>query len=142
MRTLILIYISFLLMPWTQGCVSKTSLKSNLRERQTIQNGTNDPMSSHVDSLADDSNPLIKRKLVKRGRVESLTHESGKAVVKICIDQTGKVISTDFDYGASSKNFARFAWKAEMIARQYVFEENVTAPPEECGHLTLVFNRG
>ncbi|MGK2862488.1 MAG: hypothetical protein ACSLE0_11170 [Chitinophagaceae bacterium] len=139
-----MIYTTFLLLPVFQACVSKTASKTSVQKEQTIQNLTSDPsMSAENDSLAGASirNDLVDRKLVKRGPVWQLTHESGKAVVKICVDQTGKVISANFDYGESSRNFARFAWKAESIARQYVFEQNVTAPPEECGQLAFVFKR-
>lgn len=144
MRLQPLIYSAFLMMLVVTGCVSKSAPVPNTQNQHPIQNSTTHPsMAMQTDSIANDSinRELITRRLLRRGNIGQITTQPGKIVVLVCIDQTGKVISATFDSAASSSSHRRFARQAEDCAKQYVFEEDITAPPEQCGKLTFVYKR-
>ncbi|HZV68608.1 MAG TPA: hypothetical protein VFG10_03660 [Saprospiraceae bacterium] len=144
MRIPILIYSTFLLLLMNSGCAIKPGLKTNVQDQQTIQNSNGNPSNLvQTDLLASDSiNQIpIGRKLLRRGEVWNLTTESGQMVISICVDQTGQVISAKYDHDKSTRNNAMLSRKAEQCAKQYVFEEDLTALPEQCGRLTFIFER-
>jgi hypothetical protein len=102
------------------------------------------PIVTETDTLLSDSTQeaTLKRKVLKFGSPGDMAIKRGKIVVHICIDQSGKVISAEFDSVESSASHARFASRAEEVARDYVFEASATAPERECGKLTYIFKMG
>jgi len=122
------------------------------KEFDEFQNSTPDlSMVVQTDLLAPDSikQDHLNRRLISRGNVGELIRRRnvgelsmlpGKIELFVCVDPTGKVFSAKFDYAKSSKTHASLARKAEEYAKQYVFEEDLTAPLIQCGRLTFIFN--
>lgn len=144
MRILILKFCTLLLILMLVGCISKPGLKTSAQNQHTLQNSSTDTsVVEQTDALAGDTlNPeLAKRKLLRRCEVWKVTNQPGIMVVFVCVDQTGKVISAQFDPHKSSPSHLKYAKQAEECAKQYVFEEDLTAPLQQCGQLTLIFER-
>ena len=142
MRILILKFCTLLLILVMIGCVSKAGLKTNAQNQHTLQNSQADTsLVEPTDALAGDTlnHELAKRKLIRRGEIWKVTNQPGKMVIFICVDQTGKVISAQFDPNKSSHSHIKYAKQAEECAKQYVFEEDLTAPDQQCGQMTFLF---
>lgn len=82
---------------------------------------------------------LLNRKLVQRANVGRLAIKEGKVSVFICVDRTGKVISTKYDVAGSTLKDPAFIAKAEECARSYVFAPDMVAPEKQCGKLSFIF---
>ena len=144
MRLLILKFYTLLLILMIVGCISKPGFKTNAQNQHTLQNSQADTsLVEQTGALAGDTlnHELAKRKLIRRGEIWKVTNQPGKMVIFICVDQTGKVISAQFDPHKSSPSHLKYAKQAEECAKQYVFEEDLTAPLQQCGQLTLIFER-
>ncbi len=82
---------------------------------------------------------LLNRKLVQRANVGRLAIKEGKVSVFICVDRTGKVISTKYDVAGSTLKDPAFIAKAEACASSYVFAPDMVAPEKQCGKLSFIF---
>ncbi len=82
---------------------------------------------------------LLNRKLVQRANVASLATKEGKVTIFICVDRSGKVISTKYDVAGSTLRDPVFATKAEVVAQSYIFAPDDTAPEKQCGKLAFIF---
>ncbi len=142
MRLLILTFYTLLLILMIVGCISKPGLKTNAQNQHTFQNSQADTsVVEQTDALAGDTlNPeLAKRKLIHRCEIWKVTSQPGKMAIFVCVDRTGNVISAQFDPYKSSHSHIKFAKQAEECAKQYVFEEDLTAPDQQCGQMTFIF---
>jgi hypothetical protein len=82
---------------------------------------------------------LLNRQLVQRANVGSLAVKQGKIGIIICVNRDGKVISTKYDLAGSTLKDPEFVKKAETVAMNYIFAQDVMAPEKQCGKLTFVF---
>jgi len=83
---------------------------------------------------------LLDRELLHRAtNVGSLAIKEGKVGIFICVDRSGMVISTKYDYSGSTIKDAAFAAKAEAIASSYIFKRNDEAAEKQCGKLSFIF---
>lgn len=82
---------------------------------------------------------LFSRKVIKRADVARLATQQGKVVVNLCVDQLGKVVYAKYDLPNSSIRDKTIIAKAEECAKAYVFDEDPSAPREQCGRLTFIF---
>lgn len=82
---------------------------------------------------------LFGRKVVRRANVGAITTEPGKVAVNVCVDQLGKVTLAKFDAANSTVKDLSIGTKAVDCAKQYVFDEDPSAPREQCGRLTFIF---
>ena len=82
---------------------------------------------------------LFNRKVIKRGNVGRIAVEQGKVVVDLCVDQGGTVTFVEYNQRKSSKVTLDLIRKAEACAQSYVFEQDFTAPEQQCGKLTFIF---
>ncbi len=82
---------------------------------------------------------LLNRKLVQRANVGRLAIKEGKVSVFICVDRSGKVISTKYDVAGSTLKDPAFIAKAEECASSYVFAQDMVAPEKQCGKLSFIF---
>lgn len=81
----------------------------------------------------------LARRLVKRADVARLATKSGRVAINICVDRSGKVISSKYDLANSTIKDADFIAKAEACAASYVFAQDIGAATQQCGKLTFVF---
>lgn len=82
---------------------------------------------------------LLNRKLVRRANVGSLAVKEGKVTIAICVDRSGIVISSKYDFANSTNKEPAFAAKAEACASSYIFARDDDAPEKQCGKLAFVF---
>lgn len=82
---------------------------------------------------------LFNRKVIQRANVAQLAVKEGKVVVNLCVDQRGKVIYAECDMAKSTIKDASIIAKSEICATNYIFDEDPTAPVEQCGRLTFIF---
>ena len=82
---------------------------------------------------------LLDRKLVRRANVGSLAIKEGKVMIQICVDRSGMVISSKYDFAGSTLKDAAFAAKAEACASSYIFARDDDAPEKQCGKLAFIF---
>jgi hypothetical protein len=84
-------------------------------------------------------NGLLNRKIIKQGAIGKLAEKPGKIAIFVCVDQTGKVVGTQFDKVASTITDPAIIAKAEEVARSYLWAPDSNAPPKQCGKLTITF---
>lgn len=81
----------------------------------------------------------LSRPLVQRANVGSLAVKEGRVTIYICVNRAGKVVSTKYNVAKSTLRDPSFATKAELVARDYVFAEDQSAPEMQCGNLSFIF---
>jgi len=83
---------------------------------------------------------LLDRKLIRRANVGSLAVKPGKVSIFICVDRSGRVVSTKYDLANSTNKDAAFIAKAEEVASSYIFAvAPPTSPEKQCGKLSFIF---
>ncbi len=83
---------------------------------------------------------LLDRELLNRANnVGSLAIKEGKVMIHICVDRSGMVISSKYDFTGSTNKDPAFASKAEACASSYMFVRDDEAPEKQCGKLTFIF---
>lgn len=82
---------------------------------------------------------IFGRRVVYRANVKGLTKETGKMVVNLCVNRTGRVTYVALDEAATTIEDPELRANAERVTRKYRFEKDYTAPREQCGKLTFVF---
>jgi hypothetical protein len=82
---------------------------------------------------------LFNRKVIKRAPIAQIADLPGKIVINLCVDQLGKVVFAQFDSPNSTIRSKTITAKAEAYAKMYVFDEDPSAPREQCGRLTFIF---
>jgi len=82
---------------------------------------------------------LFNRKVIKRANVARIAVKEGKVVINLCVDQLGSVVFAQYDLPNSTIRDKAIVAKAEECAKQYVFDEDPSAPREQCGRLTFIF---
>jgi hypothetical protein len=82
---------------------------------------------------------LFNRKVIKRANVARIAVQQGKVVINLCVDQVGNVVFAQYDSPNSTIKDKSIVAKAEECEKQYVFDEDLSAPREQCGRLTFIF---
>jgi hypothetical protein len=82
---------------------------------------------------------FLSRELVRRANVGSLAVKEGKVSILICVDRSGMVISSKYDFAGSTLKEPAFAAKAEACASSYIFARDDDAPEKQCGKLAFIF---
>src|SRR5690606_11865552 len=82
---------------------------------------------------------LFKRKVITRANVAQIAVSEGKIVVNLCVDRSGKVVFAQHDPRHSSIRDKGILAKAKECAKRYVFDQDQSAPKEQCGRLTFIF---
>lgn len=82
---------------------------------------------------------LLDRDLVRRANVGSLAVKEGRVSIFICVERSGIVISTKYDFAGSTIKDPAFVAKAEACASSYIFARDDDAPEKQCGKLTFLF---
>jgi hypothetical protein len=82
---------------------------------------------------------LLSRELVRRANVGSLAVKEGKVSIFICVDRSGMVISSKYDFAGSTLKDPAFVAKAEACASSYIFARDDDAPEKQCGKLAFIF---
>jgi len=77
--------------------------------------------------------------VIKRANVARIAVKEGKVVINLCVDQLGSVVFAQYDLPNSTIRDKAIVAKAEECAKQYVFDEDPSAPREQCGRLTFIF---
>jgi len=84
-------------------------------------------------------NGLLNRKIIKQGAIGKLAEQPGKIAIFVCVDQSGKVVGTQYDIVASTIKDPSLIAKAEAVARTYQWAPDPSAPAKQCGKLTITF---
>lgn len=82
---------------------------------------------------------FLDRELVQRANVGSLAVKEGKVSIQICVDRSGMVVSSKYDFSGSTLKDPAFAAKAEACAKSYIFARDDDAPEKQCGKLAFIF---
>jgi len=77
------------------------------------------------------------RSVLFEPEINDSSQKEGRVVVKICVDQSGKVTSAKYTQKGSSTTDLQLIKKAEKAAMEYVFSESTTA--KQCGELAVDF---
>ena len=82
---------------------------------------------------------LFNRKVIKRADVAKIAIEEGRVVVNLCVNRAGEVVYAECDKTKSTIKEPTIVAKSELCAANYVFDQDPTAPTEQCGKLTFIF---
>jgi len=93
--------------------------------------------TAEVDEKGED---LFSRKVIYRQDITNLIKESGKIMVDLCVDRSGRVVSADYNKGGSTLHERKLTKLAEDATKHYKFERDADAPNSHCGKLTFVFS--
>jgi outer membrane biosynthesis protein TonB len=80
---------------------------------------------------------LQSRKIVFQPKIEDNTQKTGKVVVDICVNKSGKVVSANFTQKGSTTTDTYLIRLAESNARKYEFTESDI--DEQCGEIIIDF---
>ncbi|NNE29148.1 MAG: hypothetical protein HKN16_05905, partial [Saprospiraceae bacterium] len=80
---------------------------------------------------------LGNRGVLYAPKITNDTQKTGKVVVKVCVDSTGKVVSSNYTQVGSTTNNPGLIATAERSARKYKFTEGTI--DRQCGTITIIF---
>jgi len=80
----------------------------------------------------------FNRRVLRRADIKKLVKESGKIVIKLCINQEGRVTFTEYDRENSSIKDKNILKQAAQLTSRYRFERDYTAAKKQCGRLTYI----
>ena len=80
---------------------------------------------------------LSGRKVVGRPTMVDKTQQTGRVVIEICVDASGKVFSADFTQKGSTTNNSDLQTKAKQWASQHKFA--ASTKEKDCGTITFNF---
>ncbi|NNL91058.1 MAG: hypothetical protein HKO66_02375 [Saprospiraceae bacterium] len=111
----------------------------NANESKGNENGK--PDASALDGLSSGSGKvgdgLGERGVLHIPKIVDNTQKTGRVVVKICVDQSGKVISSKFTQKGSTTTDAHLIQVAEKNAKKYKFSKSKIE--EQCGNIVIDF---
>ncbi len=115
-------------------------------ERQNKGSGqTGDPFGNSDEGALDAISKgkgavgegLGGRSVLYEPEIRDSSQKEGRVVVKICVNQSGKVISAKYTQKGSSTTDLQLIKKAEKAALEYVFSESKSE--KQCGELAVEF---
>lgn len=99
------------------------------------------PNASALDNLSSGSGKvgsgLGSRELLHAPAIRDNTQKTGRVIINICVNSSGKVISAKFRQKGSTTTDAHLVRLAETSARQYVFSKSQIE--EQCGDIIIDF---
>ena len=110
--------------------------------------GSSESGDSKTDGVADEGDNgmdfsgdgIFGRRVVKRADVKKITTETGKIVINLCVNPSGKVVFSELNEELSTIKSKSVLRKARKVASEYRFERDYTAPAKQCGKLTFIFD--
>ncbi len=96
-----------------------------------------DGKGMHWGDFAGDG--LFNRKVIRRADVARIATIEGRVVVNLCVDPLGKVVLAKYDAPNSTIRDQALLLKAQECASQYIFDQDPSAPRQQCGKLTFIF---
>jgi len=110
--------------------------------------GSSESGDAKTDGVADEGDQgmdfsgdgIFGRRVVKRADVKKITTETGKIVINLCVNPSGKVVFSELNEELSTIESKSILNKARKIASEYRFERDYTAPAKQCGKLTFIFD--
>ncbi len=120
------------------------ALFGDSNSRESIETGESKPSTSTLEGSASDSGSansnggLGSRGILYKPSIEDKSNKEGRVIVKICVDNSGKVISSDFVQSGSTTTDTQLIQKALEGARQYKFAV-LESQSTECGNITIDF---
>ncbi|MBY5957434.1 cell envelope integrity protein TolA [Membranicola marinus] len=100
-----------------------------------------DPNSDNLEGLSTGSGSvgggLGGRKIQYKPQVVERSQKTGRVVVRVCVGDTGKVISADFTQRGSTTGDSDLVTTALKFAKQYRFSESTVS--RQCGTITFDF---
>ena len=82
---------------------------------------------------------LDGRTAVVLPKPEYNSNQQGKIVVRIWVDQQGRVVRTEAPYKGSTITTGRLVDQAKTAAKRARFNASTTAPEEQIGTITYIF---
>ena len=100
-----------------------------------------DPNGTALDGIStgagDIGGGLGNRGLLYSPKITNNSQKTGRVVVKVCVDASGKVISSSYTQAGSSTNDPGLIATAESSARKYKFSKGTL--DRQCGTITIIF---
>jgi len=108
--------------------------------------GSGDSGESNTDGQGDsgdsgddfDGNGLLTRKVIHRAKLDGLIKQTGKVVINLCVDQSGKVVFAEADEYKSTIKDLGLLVRAERTAAKYRYEKDYTVAKRQCGKLSFI----
>jgi hypothetical protein len=122
--------------PFADGSFPEGTGTDKSNESNSIGKGQNGKKLNYGDFAGDG---LFNRRIVTRANVSAIATVPGKVVLDICVNRLGKVTLAKFNLDNSTIKDLTVVTKAVDCAKQYVFDEDPSAPREQCGRLTFFF---
>lgn len=112
------------------------------------QSGSSTEGDSKTDGVADEGdngmdfsgNGIFNRRVIKRADVKKITNETGKIVINLCVNPSGRVVYSEYNEDLSTIETMSVIRKALKVAQEYRFERDYTAPKKQCGKLSFIFD--
>ena len=123
------------------GNLLKNKSKGETEEEGRSGEQAGDPNEGKLQEIKDGigviGGGLENRGVVYEPRINDSSQKSGKVVVKVCVDENGRVISANYTQKGSTTNDGDLRRIAEDAARQYRFTP--FALDKQCGTITINF---
>ena len=97
------------------------------------------PDGQSLGEMEFDGDGIFGRKVIYRADVAQIAEKSGRVVVNLCINNAGTVSHAAFNRKASTIMESNYVKKAMDVASNYLFEQDYSAPPVQCGQLSFIF---
>ena len=82
----------------------------------------------------------LSRTLIQRSpKAGGLAVKEGKICIYLCVDPSGKVVSSQYNVAKSTIKDVSLLSRAQATAKEYVFAMDIKAPEKQCGNFYFVF---
>ena len=117
-----------------KSSVAKSKAQEELEQRE----GKNEAQEAKVFSKDKSvSGAISNRSVIKKPTIRDNTQKEGRVIVKICVDSSGKVISSTYTQIGSTTTDAHLIELAEKGALQFQFSESDVF--RQCGRVIIDF---
>ena len=117
-----------------KSSVAKSKVQEELEEREGHNKVQEAEVLSKDKSL---SGAISNRSVIKKPTIRDNTQKEGRVIVKICVDSSGKVISSTYTQIGSTTADAHLIELAEKGALQFQFSESDVF--RQCGRVIIDF---
>ena len=120
--------------------IKDSKKKADEAEKAAAEAAKQSQSQANVTSASDNgdlSDDISSRQVLKKPNIVDNTQKEGRVVVKICVDNSGKVISANYTQVGSTTTDAHLIDLAEKGVLEYLFSES---PAErQCGRVFIDF---
>lgn len=96
----------------------------------------------HGKGAYDDSGDgIFGRRVVKLASMKSIMSKEGRIVLKVCIDPNGKVTFSSILRKGTTIRDKKILKSAAKVAKRFIYENDPSAPDEQCGKYTFIIER-